>query len=403
MKRRALTVAIALVACGWLTPSLALAQTAAAPPPSASFTGGFAPDTLGAPSTIELGFQIKEPQGEVPPPLVGIDFRLPAEVSLTTSELGLDSCTLATLANAGSAGCRADTVMGHGRAVIVTPDAAGEITETVGVTVLMGQATNRHTTMLFYANGTSPVIAQQVFSGQLVEASGPFGADLRTTVPLTPGLPGEPDATVVRMQTDIGSKGVTYYKRVHGVRVPYTPKGVILPEHCPAGGFPFAATFLFADGSRASASTTAPCPSRHDPSRHGHARSRRLIASAHVARTISVKETVHATNVNHQGNTVINERGRGTGTFSCPIVLQVRVSYTKGTARLTCATSGGTLMAGGNLSFFSTGETVTFTGTIPVDHGTGSYSHASGQLRVEGTMRRKTFVLEASVSGSVSS
>ena len=90
----------------------------------------------------------------------------------------------------------------------------------------------------------------------------PLGSISALTMPPIAGLPGEPDATVVRMQTSIGSKGVTYYKNVHGARVAYTPKGVILPLRCPAGGFPFAATFMFADGSKESVSTKSPCPSR---------------------------------------------------------------------------------------------------------------------------------------------
>ena len=262
MKRGMLTAAVALMACAWSTPGSAVAtRAAAASPSSTTVTGGFVPDRLGAAATMELGFQIRRPGGAVPPPLVGVNFHLPAEVSLTTSELGLDSCSPTTLAGAGTKGCRADAVMGYGSAEIVTPDAAGPLVEPVRVTVLMGIPENRHTTLLFYASGGLPLIVQQIFSGQLLEGSGSFGADLHATIPLTAGLPGEPDATVVRMQTGIGPKGVTYYKRVHGARVPYTPKGVIVPQRCPAGGFPFGVTLLFADGSSESASATAPCPS----------------------------------------------------------------------------------------------------------------------------------------------
>jgi hypothetical protein len=125
-------------------------------------------------------------------------------------------------------------------------------------------------------------------------------------------------------------------------------------------------------------------------------------AAAHAARTISVRESVHASNVSHQGNTLINDRGRGTGTFNCPVVMQVRVSYTKGSVHLTCTTSVGNVTAGGSVSFFTAGQTATFTGTAAISHGTGRYSHASGRLRVEGTMQRKTFALVASASGTIS-
>ena len=124
--------------------------------------------------------------------------------------------------------------------------------------------------------------------------------------------------------------------------------------------------------------------------------------AANAARTVTVRESVHATNESHKGSSVIDDRGRGTGTFSCPVVMQVRVSYTKGTTELTCYTGSGVVTAGGKASFFSAGSIATFTGTMAVTHGTGKYSRARGQLRVEGTMQRKTFALEASVTGTIS-
>jgi hypothetical protein len=268
---RVAAVAVTLALWGCLASGSATAAHAATAPTSTAISAGFVPDEPGAASTMELGFKIRRPGGSVPPPLIGVDFRLPAGVSLTTSELGLDSCDPNTLASAGSEGCKPDAVMGHGSALMLAPNTVEALSEPVGLTILMGQAQNRHTTLLFYADGGAPVIAQVVFVGQLVEASGPFGADLATTIPLTAGLPGEPDVTVVEMHSSIGSKGVTYYKRVHGVRVAYHPKGLIVPRHCPPGGFPFAASFRFADGTSESASTTAPCPTRgahaHRPQR----------------------------------------------------------------------------------------------------------------------------------------
>ncbi len=269
MTKRGILAAAALMACGCLVPDPTAASPTVTSPSSVTLIAGFVPNELEAASTMELGFRIRRPAGEVPPPLTGIEFRLPAGVSLTTSGLGLNICDPATLASAGSEGCKPEAVMGYGNALILVPDAAEALLEPVGLTVLMGPPENRHTTLLFYANGSSPAIAQTLFSGQMLEESGPFGADLDTTIPLMSGLPGEPDATVVRMHAGIGSKGVTYYRSVHGVRVPYTPKGLIVPSHCPTGGFPFGVTLRFADGSTESASTTTPCPTRggHTPRR----------------------------------------------------------------------------------------------------------------------------------------
>jgi hypothetical protein len=268
------TAAVAVLAgCGCLAPGLAKASPASRLSAS-TLSARFVPDVLGAASTIELGFQIHRLGGEVPPPLTGVDFGLPAGVSLSTSELGLASCDRQTLARRGSAGCQPDAVMGYGEAVILAPDAVEALVEPVDLTLLMGPAENRHTTLLFYVSGDSPVIAQAVFSGQLVEESGLYPGRLGTTIPLMAGLPGEPDTTVVSMRSSIGSRGVTYYKRVHGVKVAYTPKGVSVPLHCPAGGFPFAVTFTFANGSREFVPTTAPCPLRRRHIRHRRGRSR---------------------------------------------------------------------------------------------------------------------------------
>jgi hypothetical protein len=127
-----------------------------------------------------------------------------------------------------------------------------------------------------------------------------------------------------------------------------------------------------------------------------------LAANAHAARTTSVREDVTATNVSHQGNSVINDHGRGTGTLSFTAVLQITVAYTKGTTRFVCSTSAGNVVAGGVINFFASGKTAVFTGTMAVTNGTGKYAHARGKLRVEGTMQRKTFFIKASVSGVIS-
>jgi hypothetical protein len=121
--------------------------------------------------------------------------------------------------------------------------------------------------------------------------------------------------------------------------------------------------------------------------------------TARAAHTIFVHEDVHATNASHEGNKVINDRGYGKGTFNCPTVVQVRVYYTSGFTSITCHTSNGAIEAAGKVAFFSAGATATFTGTIPITHGTGKYAHGSGHYRVEGTEVRKTYAVEATTSG----
>jgi hypothetical protein len=265
--RGMLAGAVVLAACSYLITGSAAASPQVVSPSFTTLTAAFVPNKLDAPSTMELGFQLHRPAGDTPPPLIGMEFDLPAGVSLTTSELGQETCEPATLASTGPKSCKPDTVMGYGNALIVAPDVAEALLEPIGLTVFQAPAVNRHTTLLFYGNGSTPAIAQELFSGQMLEASGSFGADLDTTLPLLPGLPGEPDTTVMRMYAGIGPKGVTYYKNVHGVRVAYKPQGLTVPSRCPAGGFPFGVRLRFADGSTESASTTTPCPSSGDHAR----------------------------------------------------------------------------------------------------------------------------------------
>lgn len=254
-----LGVAVTLAAC-FVGPGLAAGSPPIASASGATITAGFSPDRLGAAAAMELGFQLHRSAASKMPILTDIEFHLPAGVSLTSSELGLDSCDSSTLGSSGVGGCQSDAVMGYGNALILAPDAAEALREPARVTVLMGPPTNHHTTLLFYASGDSPVIAQLLFSGLMVEGAGVFGGDLDASLPPTAGLPGEPDTTVLNMTATLGSNSVIYYESVHGRRVAYRPKGVAVPSHCPAGGFPWGAKFTFADGSTESASITTPCP-----------------------------------------------------------------------------------------------------------------------------------------------
>jgi hypothetical protein len=75
-----------------------------------------------------------------------------------------------------------------------------------------------------------------------------------------PSVPGAADVAIVSMSVSLGPLGLTYYEQVGGTTLAYTPRGILLPRACPRGGFPFAATFSFLDGSHPQARATLPCP-----------------------------------------------------------------------------------------------------------------------------------------------
>ena len=117
-----------------------------------------------------------------------------------------------------------------------------------------------HLSVLFYSEGSTPVDTHIEFPGILLPANSPFGGVVSIGIPLVPTLPGAPYISVIHLRATLGPIGVTYYEHVGGVTLAYTPKGILLPNSCPRGGFPFAATFSFLDGSEAKASTAIPCP-----------------------------------------------------------------------------------------------------------------------------------------------
>jgi len=242
----------------------ALAPTAAqATSENASLHASFSPDRLGAPTTITFSFHLSTTEGTAPPPLIGMDLRMPAGMNYTTTTLGLAICQPAAVLTKGLAGCSPNARLGYGSALVEVPFGVGAGHEIPEIQAVAGPSPNGNLVVLFYANGAFPVSAQLVFAGEVLPDTGRFGSRLAANVPLVTSVPGGPDVSIVSVQTTIGPSHLTYYKHVHGRRVPFRPRGVSVPERCPHGGFPFADDFTFQDGSKTSAQTTVSCPLHH--------------------------------------------------------------------------------------------------------------------------------------------
>jgi hypothetical protein len=140
------------------------------------------------------------------------------------------------------------------------PFGTGNGHEIPEVQAVSGPSPNGNLVVLFYASGLFPVSAQLAFSGEVLPDSGSYGSQLVTTVPLVASVPGGPDVSIVSVHSTIGPSHLTYYRHQHGRLVAFHPRGVSVPERCPRGGFPFAASFMFQDASATSARTTVPCP-----------------------------------------------------------------------------------------------------------------------------------------------
>jgi hypothetical protein len=239
--------------------AIPLAPTAAGEP-NAKLSAALSPEHLGQGTTIVFGFTLATTSGQVPSPLTSLNLYYPDNLGIGTSGLGLETCSPAILEHYGPEGCPSQSQMGYGKSVVEIPFGPEILTETAQTTIFMAHVQDGHLGLLFYANGHSPVAAQIVFHGVVLPASSPFGGDLATTIPLVPTLPEAPNASVVQLRSTIGPLHLTYYERTRGKYRGYHPRGIVLPRACPRGGFRFAASFAFENGSHTSARTAVPCP-----------------------------------------------------------------------------------------------------------------------------------------------
>ena len=192
--------------------------------------------------------------------MTDVDLRLPAGLGLATSTLGLANCAPAALLEQGLAGCPANARIGFGSALVAVPTEAEPVFEEGSLTALVGEPNSEHLEVLFYAEGRSPIVAQFVFAGQVLDDNGPFSGRLNTHIPLIPTWPGGADVVVTSMRSTIGPLGLTYHRRMGRRVVPFHPRGIAVPRRCPRGGFLFAVDVSFLDGTKAGATSAVPCP-----------------------------------------------------------------------------------------------------------------------------------------------
>ncbi len=240
--------------------ALPAAASAQSEPEQATLHASFSPDRLGAGTTIGFSFTVKTADGLAPPPLTGMDLHMPAGMNYTETTLGLAECSKKTLEALGASACPGNSRMGTGTAYVEVPFGKGAGHELPKITAFMGPTHNGNMVVLFYVDGVTPVYGQYIFTGEVLPASGLFGSQLSTVIPLVPSVPDGPDVSIVRANAAIGPNDVTYHTRVHGKLRSFHPRGIAVPERCPKGGFPFHAEFSFQDGTTAQASAVVACP-----------------------------------------------------------------------------------------------------------------------------------------------
>lgn len=236
---------------------LALASSALAAP-LATLKARFSPDQLRRSTTVFFGFAFSSPE-----PLKTMELRLPAGMTFTHSQLGLEPCQPLQLQEYGVDGCPLDSKLGRGKGFAEVPYGPlfeKVIDESANVTVLLGPITDQHMTALFWVEGIYPVGLEKIFVGTIRTTPRPFGTAIRVEVPLDQAWTEGPLVGIRRFSSTIGPAGLTYTRHENGRTIHFTPEGLDTPETCPQGGFPVAAYFTWWTGGGASAKTYVPCP-----------------------------------------------------------------------------------------------------------------------------------------------
>ncbi len=214
------------------------------------------PDRLGA--RAALTFTIRYAGGDfgVPSPVRRSVLRFPAGLSLDVPDLR--SCVAARLRARGASGCPSQSVLGGGHALVEAHAGSQILTEDVALWAFLGPPRNLQPTFAILGQGYTPLEKRVVFTGVVLGDRAPYGEELVMSIPAIATLPLESDASIVTFSLTIGAR-----KR----RGRAGANAVLVPSHCPVGGFPFAAEFTYADGSSGGAAATVPCPPR-SASRH---------------------------------------------------------------------------------------------------------------------------------------
>lgn len=126
-------------------------------------------------------------------------------------------------------------------------------------------------------------------------------------------------------------------------------------------------------------------------------------AEAHAARTISLNETGQLHRTSHSG-LKLNEQGSVSGTIKGTIYIHLNVvSPSRVTAEVSIYPSGGSLTGSGSAAYRVNGGTASFSGTLAISRGTGSYAGAHGSgLSFSGTIQRLSGAVTVHLSGNIS-
>lgn len=218
----------------------------------------FTPDRLGAATNLSITASFASSADIVPAPLSKLVLYGPA--GLRVQAQGAGTCTEAVLIQHGASGCPADSRVGFGGGVAVLALPRGIVREPFTLDFFFAPSVHGHLRLLAHASGSSPAAAEVVVTAKEIRAPKPYGLGFSVQVPQISTIPGAAYVSVESAFATLGSGDVAYFKTVHGHRTLVHLKGLIVPETCPAAGFPTRGTAVFADGATFTVNPTIPCP-----------------------------------------------------------------------------------------------------------------------------------------------
>ena len=129
-----------------------------------------------------------------------------------------------------------------------------------------------------------------------------------------------------------------------------------------------------------------------------------LAPPAFAARTIFLRESGHL-HLTSKHNFTLNEQGSASGTADGTIYVHLTaVSSTRVIAEVNIYAKGGSISGDGTARYRRVGTTASFSGSMSIDRGSGSYAHIHGTgLGFAGTIQEsRSDAIVVDVTGSVS-
>ena len=199
-------------------------------------------------TSFTFAFTLQGAEAAPPPPLSRMVVHLPAGIGLDVR--GLARCPPSRLRAGGPASCPRGSLIGRGHSVLEVHAGSQTIPEEAIVEAVLAPDRRGRVRLEIVGRGETPLAQQTISTAVLSSDRAPYGSKLSVSIPPIPTVALEPDASILSWSLTIGRPGAA---RGHA-------PAVSVPRRCPAGGFPFAADFAFADHTSARALARIPCP-----------------------------------------------------------------------------------------------------------------------------------------------